>query len=81
MKGPEQGREGLCLRIVSREPRRSYLEARASGSQRGTHRREVAEHSLQSGLRTQVQRAALAFGSYVGQGTLVNLPEPQRLHL
>lgn len=36
MKGPEQGR-GLSLRIVSQEPRRSYLEARPSGSQRGTH--------------------------------------------
>lgn len=40
MEDPVQGRE-LSLRIVSQEPRRSYLEARASGSQQGTHRWEV----------------------------------------
>lgn len=71
MEDPEQGRE-LSQRRASREPRRSYLEARVSGSQGNTHthRREVVVHSLQSGLGMESRRVALPLDCCVSEGTL-----------
>lgn len=76
MEDPVQGRE-LSQRMASQEPRRNYLGARASGRWEVV----VAVRSLHSGLRTEIQRAALALGSCVSEGTLLSLPEPQRVHL
>lgn len=51
------------------------------GESGNTHKRQVVVHSLQSGLGMESRRVALPLDGCVSEGTLINLPEPQRLHL